>query len=362
MEFMMNLLQGTPLAELLPDWGLVGLAMAGVGGILLGSIAVAVMVFSLAERKVAAFIQSRYGPMEVGPGQGLFQPIADGVKFLLKEDVWPEGADKPLWRAAPILMFTGAFLSYVVIPFGPQFIGANLDIGLFYIFATSSLVVMGIISAGWGSNNKWALYGAVRGAAQVISYEIPLSLAVMPIVLHVGSLNLGAIIESQSGWIFNWHVFGNWGAHGAAGILTLVFFQASFWIYFISSLAEVNRVPFDLPETESELVSGYHTEYGGMKFAFMMLGEYADVFVVSAIGVTIFLGGWYSGIPVIDNYLPAPLIFVGKSLFLVFVQMWLRWTLPRLRVDQLMHVCWKVFIPIALANLFLYGLLKTIVH
>jgi NADH-quinone oxidoreductase subunit H len=348
-----------PIMADLPGWAFTLIAMSGVGIILLLSIAVAVMIFSWAERKVAAYIQSRYGPMEVGPWQGTLQPIADGVKFLLKEDIWPTGADKPLWRLAPLLIFTGAFLSYVVIPFGPNFIGAKLDVGLFYIFATSSIVVVGIISAGWGSNNKWALYGAVRGAAQVISYEIPLSLAIMPIVLHVGSLNLGEIITAQRGWFVNWHAFGNWGSHGFAGILSLVSFQISLWIYFISSLAEVNRVPFDLPETESELVSGYHTEYSGMKFAFMMLGEYADVFVVSAIAVTVFLGGWYSGIPVIDRFVPAPLIFVSKSLFLVFVQMWLRWTLPRLRVDQLMHVCWKVLIPITLANLFLYGLLRT---
>jgi NADH-quinone oxidoreductase subunit H len=357
---MTQLLEGAPLLAGLPGWAMTALAMSGVGIILLGGIAVAVMVFSWAERKVAAYIQSRYGPMEVGPWQGTLQPIADGVKFLLKEDIAPTGADKPLWRMAPLLIFVGAFLSYVVIPFGPSFIGANLDVGLFYIFATSSIVVTGIIAAGWGSNNKWALYGAVRGAAQVISYEIPLALAIMPIVLHVGSLNLGELITAQRGWIVNWHVFGNWGWHGFAGILTLVFFQISFWIYFISSLAEVNRVPFDLPETESELVSGYHTEYGGMKFAFMMLGEYADVFVVSAIAVTVFLGGWYSGIPVVDRFVPAPIIFIGKSLFLVFVQMWLRWTLPRLRVDQLMHVCWKVLIPITLANLFLYGLLRTL--
>jgi NADH-quinone oxidoreductase subunit H len=357
---MTQLLEGAPLLAGLPGWAMTALAMSGVGIILLGGIAVAVMVFSWAERKVAAYIQSRYGPMEVGPWQGTLQPIADGVKFLLKEDIAPTGADKPLWRMAPLLIFVGAFLSYVVIPFGPSFIGANLDVGLFYIFATSSIVVTGIIAAGWGSNNKWALYGAVRGAAQVISYEIPLALAIMPIVLHVGSLNLGELITAQRGWIVNWHVFGNWGSHGFAGILTLVFFQISFWIYFISSLAEVNRVPFDLPETESELVSGYHTEYGGMKFAFMMLGEYADVFVVSAIAVTVFLGGWYSGIPVVDRFVPAPIIFIGKSLFLVFVQMWLRWTLPRLRVDQLMHVCWKVLIPITLANLFLYGLLRTL--
>ena len=357
---MSQLIAGAPLLGSMPEWAQVATAMTVVGIILLGGIAIAVMVFAWSERKVAAFIQSRYGPMEVGPGQGTLQSIADGVKFLLKEDIWPLGADKALWRIAPILIFTGAFLSYVVLPFGPSFIGANLDIGLFYVFATSSIVVTGIIAAGWGSNNKWALYGAVRGASQVISYEIPLTLAVMPIVLHVGSLNLGEIIQSQRGWFWNWHALGSWGAHGLAGILTLVMFQVSFWIYFVSSLAEVNRVPFDLPETESELVAGYHTEYSGMKFAFIMLGEYADVFVVSAIAVTVFLGGWYTGIEPLDRFIPAPVVFIGKSLILVFVQMWLRWTLPRLRVDQLMHVCWKIFIPIALANLFLFGLLKTV--
>jgi NADH-quinone oxidoreductase subunit H len=344
---MHDALTGLPYVGTLPPWMVLALAMLLTGVVILGGIAVAGMFFIWGERKVAGYIQSRYGPMYVGKWHGILQSIADGVKLLLKEDIWPAEADKVLWRTAPLVVFLGAFLSFVVLPFSPRFIGANLDIGLFYAFATSSLVVIGIIMAGWGSNNKWSLYGALRGAAQVISYEIPLSLAVLPVVMSVGSLNLGTIIQDQSGWIFHWHVF-------------QPLFFISFWIYLVSSLAEVNRVPFDLPETESELVSGYHTEYTGMKFAFFFLGEYADMFVVSAIAVTVFLGGWFTGIPVLDAIIPKPIIFVGKAFFLVFVQIWLRWTLPRLRVDQLMHVCWKVFIPITLANLLLYGLLRTV--
>jgi len=348
LESVYETLSGIPFLAGLPEWLLSTMAMFSAGGMILGCIAVGGMFFIWSERKVAGFIQSRYGPMEVGPGQGSLQSIADGVKLLLKEDIWPEGADKPLWRIAPLLVFIGAFLSFVVLPFGPDFVGANLDVGLFYVFATSSLVVMGIIAAGWGSNNKWSLYGAARGAAQVISYEIPLALAIMPVVMYAGTLNLGDIIQTQSGWIWNWNVFN-------------VFFFVSFVIYIISSLAEVNRVPFDLPETESELVSGYHTEYTGMKFAFFFLGEYADMFVVSALAVTVFLGGWYSGIPVVDQFVPPPLIFIGKSFLIVFGQIWLRWTLPRLRVDQLMYVCWKIFIPITLGNLLLYGIWRLVV-
>jgi NADH-quinone oxidoreductase subunit H len=260
------------------------LAMLSYGLTVFGGLAVIAMFFVWGERKVAGYMQSRYGPMYTGGWHGILQSIADAVKLLLKEDIWPADADKFLWRLAPILVFLGAFLSFAVLPFGPGIVGADLDIGLFYVFATSSLVVMGVIAAGWGSANKWSLYGAMRGAAQVISYEIPLGLAVLPVVMSVGSLNLSTMVESQGGWIYNWNV-----------IHPIFFF--SFFIYLISSLAEVNRTPFDLPETESELVSGYHTEYTGMKFAFFFLGEYADMFVVSAIAVTVFLGGWFTGIP-----------------------------------------------------------------
>lgn len=348
MEAFQNMLSQAGWLQGLSPWTISVLAMVLAASVILAGVAVAAMFFTWLERKAAGYIQSRYGPEYVGRFHGALQPIADGVKLLLKEDIWPTGCDKWLFRAAPLLVFTGAFLSFVVLPFGPGFVGADLDIGLFYVMATSSLVVMGIIAAGWGSNSKWSLYGAMRGAAQVISYEIPLGLALLPVVMSVGTLNLSQLVEAQRGWILNWHLF-----HPL--------FFVSFWVYLISSLAEVNRTPFDLPETESELVSGYHTEYTGMKFAFFFLGEYADMFVVSAIGVTVFLGGWYTGIPAVDAFVPAPLIFILKSVLMVFVQIWLRWTLPRLRVDQLMFVCWKIFIPIALLNLFVYGLVRSLV-
>ncbi len=331
-----------------PAWAVQGLAMLTIAICLLVMVLVLVLVFSLAERKVAGFMQSRYGPMYVGRYHGVLQPVADMIKFLLKEDIAPTNVDKPLWRMGPVVIFTAAFLGFVVLPFGPNFVGAKLDVGLFYAFAMSSFVVIGIIMAGWGSNNKWALYGAMRGAAQVISYEIPLAIAVIPVIMTVGSLNFGTITQAQGGWIYNWHVF-----HP----ILLV----SFIVYFIAALAEVNRIPFDMPESESELVAGYHTEYTGMKFALVMLGEYADMFVVASIGVAVFLGGWHSGIPALDAVVPGPAIFMVKALIMVFIIMWLRWTLPRLRVDQLMHLCWTVLLPISLALLLIYGLIKVLV-
>lgn len=349
MDALRSWLQTTPMGSGMNPEMLTGVAMLLFATCVLLGVALAGMFFIWCERKIAGYIQSRYGPMYTGRFHGILQSIADGVKLLLKEDIWPAEADKLLFRLGPLLVFIGAFLSFAVLPFSPTWVGANLDIGLFYAFATSSLVVTGVLAAGWGSNNKWSLYGAVRGAAQVISYEIPLGLAVLPVVMSVGTLNLGQLIYAQEGWLWSWHVFNP------------LFFVA-FFIYLISSLAEVNRVPFDLPETESELVSGYHTEYTGMKFAFFFLGEYADMFVVSAIAVTVFLGGWYSGIPFIDSIVHPALIFIGKSVMLVMLQIWLRWTLPRLRVDQLMFVCWKVFIPASLGLVFLYGLARVVLR
>jgi len=351
-EPLKEILESTGFFAGVPEWGMIAIASLSFGLSVFGGLALAALIFVWMERKVAGYIQSRYGPMYVGGFHGVLQTIADAIKLLNKEDIWPSDADKFLWRIAPIMVFLGAFLSFVVLPFGPNWIGAQLEVGLLYVFATSSLVVMGVIAAGWGSNNKWSLYGAMRGAAQVISYEIPLGLAVLPVVIAAGSLNLSTIVESQAGWFWNWNILGGLPVVGAIGCL----------IYLISSLAEVNRTPFDLPETESELVSGFHTEYTGMKFAFFFLGEYADMFVVSAIGVTTFLGGWYVGIPAIDAWAPAPLVFILKSVALVFVQIWLRWTLPRLRVDQLMHVCWKVLIPATLILLMVYGLVYTMVN
>jgi NADH-quinone oxidoreductase subunit H len=292
------------------------------------------IVFTWMERKVAGFIQSRYGPMRVGRYQGIGQPVADMLKILQKEDIIPAEADKFYFMMAPFVIFIGSLLAWAAIPFAPGFIASDLDLGLFYIFAVSSLAVIGILMAGWASNNKWSLYGAARGAAQMVSYEVPLALSAIPVVMAVGSLNMNDIVIAQQGGVANWFLLRN------------PFVFVAFIIYFIASIAEVNRCPFDMPETESELVAGYHTEYTGMRFAFFFLAEYANLFLVSCIATAVFLGGWWSPIPGLD-FAPA-LNFIIKAVVLVFLQMWVRWTLPRLRVDQLMHLCWKVLIPIAL--------------
>jgi NADH-quinone oxidoreductase subunit H len=292
------------------------------------------IVFTWMERKVAGFIQNRYGPMRVGHWHGVAQPVADMLKILQKEDIIPAEADRVFFVMAPLIIFLGSLLAWAAIPFAPGFIAANLDLGLFYIFAVSGLAVIGILMAGWASNNKWALYGAARGAAQIVSYEIPIALAVIPVVMYTGSLNMNDIVIAQQGGVTGWFLLRN------------PFLFLAFLIYFICSIAEVNRTPFDLPETESELVAGYHTEYTGMRFAFFFLAEYANLFLVSCIATAVFLGGWQNPVPGVTV---APgFVFVVKATLLVFLQMWLRWTLPRLRVDQLMYVCWKVMIPLSL--------------
>jgi len=316
-----------------------GLTMALIMALVMAACAI---VFTWAERKVAGFIQSRYGPMRVGRWHGVAQPVADMLKILQKEDIIPADADRRLFMLAPFVLFIGSLLAWAAIPFAPGFLAADLDLGLFYIFAASSMVTIGILMAGWASNNKWSLYGAARGAAQIVSYEIPLALAVVPVVLYAGSLNMSDIVVAQQGGLTGWFVFRN------------PFLFVSFFIYFLCSIAEVNRTPFDLPETESELVAGYHTEYSGMRFAFFFLAEYANLFLVSCIATAVFLGGWGNPIPGVHA---APgLVFVAKAVLLVLAQMWVRWTLPRLRVDQLMHVCWKVMVPLSLACLVGAGL------
>ena len=307
-----------------------GLTMALIMSLVM---ALCAIVFTWAERKVAGFIQSRYGPMRVGRFHGVLQPVADMVKILGKEDIVPNDADRPLFIVAPFVIFVGSLLAWAAIPFAPGFISADLDLGLFYIFAVSSGAVAGILMAGWASNNKWALYGAARGAAQMVSYEIPLALACIPVVMLTGSLNMNDIVIAQQGGLWHWNLFND------------PFLFVAFWLYFIASIAEVNRGPFDMPETESELVAGYHVEYTGMRFAFFFLAEYANLFLVSCIATAVFLGGWH---PVAGPVVAPGLVFVIKAVLLVLLQMWVRWTLPRVRVDQLMHTCWKVMVPLTL--------------
>jgi NADH-quinone oxidoreductase subunit H len=249
-------------------------------------------------------------------------------------------------------------MGFAVVPFSSIFIGIDLNLGLFYFLAISSLGVLGLMVAGWSSNNKYSLYGAMRTVAQIVSYEIPTALAAITVVMLVGSLSMQTIIEAQSGGIFNWYIFG--GPGGISKVILIPFMFASFLILFISTLAESNRTPFDIVEADSESVAGVRLEYSGMKFAMFFLAEYAQMYAVSAVVATLFFGGWQSPfgdlIPFLNNPWMQFFWAISKGLFFVFVQMWLRWTLPRLRVDQLMNVCWKYLIPIAFVNLFAVGL------
>ncbi len=320
----------------------------------------------LLERKVSAHMQDRLGPMRVGY-HGILQTVADILKLLQKEDIVADGTDKQLFNLAPYLVFVGSFAAFAAIPFSSVYIGSSVDVGLFYIIAVSSIVVAGILMAGWASNNKYSLLGAMRSAAQIISYEIPTALVILSIVMFAGTLNLETMSQNQTAWFWNWNIFG--GAEwGLQKLLLIPFMLIAFLIIYISTLAEVNRTPFDIPEAESELVAGYHTEYSGMKFAIFFLAEYANMFAVSAIVVSIFFGGYQSPFGYLGNTLGVEwlipieqlLWFTAKGIFFVFIQMWLRWTLPRLRVDQLMTVCWKYLIPYAFVNLIIIGIITLI--
>jgi NADH-quinone oxidoreductase subunit H len=389
-------------------------------------------LFTFFERKVAGWTNSRRGPNRVGP-YGLVQFMADGVKLILKEDIIPAAADRSIFKFAPYLLLLGTALSFVVIPFGPKWIIGDLIVGVLYLLATGSFTVVGLIMAGWASNNKWALLGGMRSAAQIVSYEIPNALAILVVVLTAGTMSMQGIIRAQAGGIHHWFLFSS------------PFSFLAFFIYFISAIAEINRVPFDIPEAESELVAGYNIEYSAMRFGVFFAAEFGNIYVISAVAVTCFLGGWQ--VPLLDvgdlgpvgrglgnflgrgdvlilllvvalgitmlalkalrafvwdvrrkrdffgsrfvrihsellvlgllfaggalvlalhlplrtllptiyrlvfKYLVPFLVFFTKAMLISFVVLWWRWTLPRLRVDQLMGVCWKYLIPIGFACL-----------
>ncbi len=337
---LVSYIKGNVINPIFPDFPMelgTVLAMLVCAGIFVAVVPLLPLVLVLAERKVAARFQNRTGPMRVGPW-GTLQTLADGIKLIFKEDFIPPQGDRLLFLLAPYIIFACSFAVFAAIPFGQNILVSDFNIGIFYIMAISSVIVMGVIMAGWSSNSKWSLLGSLRSAAQIVSYEIPLGLSILTVVMLVQSLGMQDIVKDQAGGIFTWLIFRS------------PFTFIAFFIFFISAIAEVNRTPFDLPEAESEIVAGFHTEYSGMRFALFFIAEYANMFAVSAIGVTLFLGGYEGILPGYDflGGLPG---FVLKTLGLVFVMMWLRWTLPRLRVDQLMNLCWKYFIPISFFNI-----------
>jgi NADH-quinone oxidoreductase subunit H len=343
MQFVAGLIPDT-----LPLWLQVALAGALCAVVLVTFMALGPLLYVYAETKIAGFMQDRIGPKRVGP-HGILQTVADALKLMFKEAIYPAGADKKLFIIAPCLVVLGAFLSFVVIPFGSRLQAADLNIGVFYVVAVSSLSTVGLIMAGWASNNKYALFGAMRSAAQIVSYEIPAVMVLLTVVMMVGSLSLQDIVWAQTGGLQNWFLF-----------RYFPLMPIAFLIFFTAGLAECNRAPFDIPEAESELVAGFHTEYSGFFFAMFFMAEYTEMFIISAVSSVLFLGGYWAPHPALQQIGPiglGPLWLVLKALFLVFVMMWLRWTLPRLRVDQLMYVAWKVLLPIAMVLVVLVGAL-----
>jgi NADH-quinone oxidoreductase subunit H len=298
--------------------------------IVVGPLLIAVAYLTLAERRVIGFMQLRKGPNVVGPF-GMLQPFADALKLMAKETILPAGANKVVFIIAPMLTFILSLVAWAVIPFGEGLVIADINVGILYLFAVSSLGVYGVIMAGWASNSKYAFLGALRSAAQMVSYEVSMGLVIINVLLCAGSLNLSAIIQAQEGMWFALPLF------------------PMFIVFFISTLAETNRAPFDLPEGESELVAGYFVEYSSMSFALFFLGEYANMILMSSMTVILFLGGW---LPPFDiwplNIIPGPLWFIIKIMLVLFVFLWVRATTPRYRYDQLMRLGWKIFLPFSL--------------
>ena len=336
-----------------------------------------------AERKVSAFIQDRVGPMETGP-IGLFQTLADVLKLVLKEPIVPTAAHWWLFTLAPAIIFISVFAGFAVLPIAPGIAGAAVHVGLVYVLGIVAMDVIGLLMAGWGAGNKYALLGSMRAVAQIISYEIPAAIALLTAIMMYGTLDLQTLCMEQGVYASApVYLFGIWDITHLGGIFSWAVIRyphllIAFLIYFIASLAECNRAPFDIPEAESELVSGYHVEYGGFRFALVMLSEYAKMWLVGIIGAVVFLGGWNTILPNItvgDWSLPLASWTSGtagtlsgalwggfwvltKGLLIVFIHMWIRWTYPRVRVDQLMSLCWKVLTPIAFGLFVISGIWK----
>lgn len=329
------------LSSFLPSWiaDVINIVISISVFLLFATVVVMSLVYL--ERRVIAFMQDRLGPNRVGP-HGLLQPVADVIKLLSKEDIVPTNADPIVYKLSTIVMVFSALLIYVVVPFGPGMIISDLNIGILFAIAISSLTALGMLMAGWGSNNKYALLGAMRAAAQVISYEIPLVFSIIGVAMITSSLSTVSIVQAQAAW-------GGWRWN--------IFLQPiGFVVYFISATAELNRTPFDLMEAESEIVAGYHVEYSGVRFALFFLAEYLNAFAVAALGATLFFGGWLGPI------LPPYVWFILKCYALFFIFYWLRGTLPRVRVDQLMSLAWKYLLPAAIANVLITGVGMWLYH
>ena len=323
------------MAEFFTDWVVPAIILLIEILLIVVPLLLGVAYLTLAERWVMAAMQLRKGPNVVGPF-GLLQPLADGAKLFFKETVLPSGANKAVFVVAPMLTFVLALVAWAVIPFQQGLVLANINVGILYLFAISSLGVYGIIMAGWSSNSKYPFLGGLRSAAQMVSYEVSIGFVIITVLLCVGSLNLTKVVQAQEGGFWHWNFFG------------LLF--PMFVIFFVSALAETNRHPFDLPEAEAELVAGYQVEYSSMVFALFYLGEYANMILMSGMTAVLFLGGWDSPIPIwpLNAYWLGPVWFVGKIFLALFVFIWARAALPRYRYDQLMRLGWKVFLPFSL--------------
>jgi NADH-quinone oxidoreductase subunit H len=328
-------------------------------GVVFGVISLVVAYLTLLERKVIAFIQVRLGPMRVGP-HGLLQPIADGLKLMLKEDIVPAGADRLIFTMAPIMTLIPAFIVFAVIPFGPDFelfgrqVGffiTDLNIGVLYVLAITSIGILGVILGGWASNSKYPLLGALRSAAQMVSYEVALGFSIIGVLLLAGTLSLVEIVEAQRD----------------AGVWYVFLQPVGFVLFFICGVAETNRAPFDLPEAESELVAGFHTEYSGFRFSLFFLAEYASMIVISSMAVTLFWGGWLRPFPGIGalgflDYIPPFVWFALKVLVFLYLYLWFRASWPRYRYDQLMSLGWRILMPIAIANVIVTAALALVLR